>query len=192
MLRVRVPLLSSPTAGYTLAADGGTYSYSGDSSNLLVGRVLSADGGTYSYSGNNAALTYTPVNAFVLSADGGTYSLTGNNADFKVNRVVAALGGNYAFSGNNATLRYSGATGGGATPEEIWAYEIAPGVSAGAMLLQIYQLVDVAVSSRPSASDVATAVLLAAEVSPIKADIRKVNDYTVKGSGTESDPWNPA
>lgn len=47
-------------------------------------------------------------------------------------------------------------------------------------------------SAIPSASDNATAVLLAAEVAPIRADIRKVNNYTVKGAGTESDPWNPA
>ena len=61
--------------------------------------------------------------------------------------------------------------------------------------------IDVATSTRlassgytaaPTASDNATAVLLAAEVAPIRADIRKVNNYTVKGAGTESDPWNPA
>lgn len=61
--------------------------------------------------------------------------------------------------------------------------------------------IDVAVSTRlassgytpaPTASDNATAVLLAAEVAPIKADIRKVNNYTVSGEGTASDPWGPA
>jgi hypothetical protein len=61
---------------------------------------------------------------------------------------------------------------------------------------------DVAVSTRaavsdlpgpaPSASDNATAVLLAAEVSPIRADIRKVNAYPIKGTGTDTDPWGPA
>lgn len=190
--RKRVYAINQAAGAFTLAADGGTYSYSGNNANLLFNRKVQADGGTYSYSGNNATLTYTTAAAFTLSADGGTFSYSGNAADFKVNRVLAAAGGTYSFTGNNATIRYSGAAGGGATPEEIWAYEIIPGVSAGAMLLQIYQLVDVAVSSRPSASDVATAVLLAAEVSPIKADIRKVNNYTVKGSGTETDPWHPA
>jgi hypothetical protein len=47
-------------------------------------------------------------------------------------------------------------------------------------------------SPAPTASDNATAVLLAAEVSPIRADIRKVNAYTIKGGGTDSDPWGPA
>jgi hypothetical protein len=44
----------------------------------------------------------------------------------------------------------------------------------------------------PTANDNATAVLTAAQGAPIYADIRKVNDYTVDGTGTEGDPWGPA
>lgn len=44
----------------------------------------------------------------------------------------------------------------------------------------------------PSASTVASAVLSAAQAAPIHADMRKVNNYTVDGQGTESDPWGPA
>ena len=46
-------------------------------------------------------------------------------------------------------------------------------------------------SAAPTASDNATAVLLAAETTPIRSDIRKVNNYTIKGSGTLIDPWGP-
>jgi hypothetical protein len=46
-------------------------------------------------------------------------------------------------------------------------------------------------SAAPTASDNATAVLLAAETTPIRSDIRKVNAYTIKGSGTLIDPWGP-
>lgn len=46
-------------------------------------------------------------------------------------------------------------------------------------------------SAAPTASDNATAVLLAAETTPIRSDIRKVNAYTIKGSGTLLDPWGP-
>ena len=78
MLRVRQPQLSVVTSTtYTLIADGGTYSYSGDNANLLFNRVLAADGGVYSYSGNNATLRVSRV----LTADGGTYTYVGNNAD---------------------------------------------------------------------------------------------------------------
>jgi hypothetical protein len=74
--------LTYTTAGaFTLVADGGTYSYSGDNANLLFKRALAADGGTYSYSGNNANLTYTTAGAFVLTAEGGVYSYAGNNAN---------------------------------------------------------------------------------------------------------------
>jgi hypothetical protein len=76
-------LLQNRTAGsYTLVADGGVYSYSGDNANLLFNRVLAADGGVYSY--------------------------TGNNANLRVNRSLAAEGGSYTYSGNNADLLYSG------------------------------------------------------------------------------------
>lgn len=60
--------------------------------------------------------------------------------------------------------------------------------------------IDVATSTRlatsgytvpPTASDNATAVLLAAQTTPIRSDIRKVNAYSVKGSGTLADPWGP-
>lgn len=40
--------------------------------------------------------------------------------------------------------------------------------------------------------DIAAAVLAAAQVTPIHADVRKVNSYTVTGEGTEANPWNPA
>lgn len=38
---------------------------------------------------------------------------------------------------------------------------------------------------------IAAAVLAAAAVSPIKANIKQVNDLTVDGTGTEADPWGP-
>lgn len=40
--------------------------------------------------------------------------------------------------------------------------------------------------------DIADAVLAAAQTTPIQADIRKVNNITVDGVGTEADPFGPA
>lgn len=40
-------------------------------------------------------------------------------------------------------------------------------------------------------TDIATAVLSAAASSPIASNIKKVNDLTVDGTGTEVDPWGP-
>lgn len=78
MLRVRQPLLAVVTSStYTLVADGGTYSYSGNNANTLFNRRLVADGGVYSYSGNNANTLFNRR----LVADGGTYTYFGNAAD---------------------------------------------------------------------------------------------------------------
>lgn len=40
-------------------------------------------------------------------------------------------------------------------------------------------------------TDIIDGVLAAAQATPIHADIRKVNDLTVQGAGTEGDPWGP-
>ena len=77
--------------------------------------TLVADGGTYTYTGNNANLVYTTAGAFNLPADGGTYTYTGNNANLLFNRVLAADGGTYSYAGNNADLIYSG----GPTPPPV-------------------------------------------------------------------------
>lgn len=103
-----LPIEGAAAGSYTLVADGGVYSYSGNDANLVYGTAgsftLSADGATYSYSGNNADLRFNRV----LAADGGVYSYTGNNANLRVNRSLIAEGGSYTYSGNNADLLYSG------------------------------------------------------------------------------------
>lgn len=45
--------------------------------------------------------------------------------------------------------------------------------------------------SGPSAADIAAAVLAMAQITPIHADVRKVNGQTISGSGSETDPWGP-
>jgi hypothetical protein len=45
--------------------------------------------------------------------------------------------------------------------------------------------------SVPTAEQNAAAVLTAAQTTPIYADIRKVNNYGVDGTGTPADPWGP-
>lgn len=48
-------------------------------------------------------------------------------------------------------------------------------------------------SADPTASQVAAAVLAAAGLAPIHADVRKVNDVSVTGAGIPvTDPWRPA
>jgi hypothetical protein len=110
-----LPIEGAAAGAFTLVADGGTYTYTGNNANLVYTTAgafnLPADGGTYTYTGNNANLLFNRV----LAADGGTYTYTGNNANLLFNRVLAADGGTYSYAGNNADLIYSG----GPTPPPV-------------------------------------------------------------------------
>jgi hypothetical protein len=46
-------------------------------------------------------------------------------------------------------------------------------------------------STGPSAADIAAAILAAAQITPMHSNVKKVNDVTIKGTGTTVDPWNP-
>jgi hypothetical protein len=101
-------LLVPAGGAFTLSADGGTYSYSGNNANTLFNRRLVADGGTYTYTGNDANTLFNRR----LVADGGVYAYSGNNATLTYTQagafVLQADGGVYSYSGNNANLLYSG------------------------------------------------------------------------------------
>lgn len=47
-------------------------------------------------------------------------------------------------------------------------------------------------SSGPSASDIAAAILAAAQITPIHADLRRVTGQGITGTGSEANPWGPA
>lgn len=46
-------------------------------------------------------------------------------------------------------------------------------------------------SSGPSAGDIAAAVIAAMNATPPAVNVKKVNDGTIGGAGTESNPWGP-
>jgi hypothetical protein len=90
---------------YTLVAQGGSYSYSGQSATLLKSKLLVASGGSYSFVGASVNITYTPAAVvYTLTALGGSYSLTGQSATLRRNRNLTASGGSYSLVGANATL----------------------------------------------------------------------------------------
>ncbi|MCU0988038.1 MAG: hypothetical protein MUE63_00220 [Xanthomonadales bacterium] len=47
-------------------------------------------------------------------------------------------------------------------------------------------------STGPSASDIAAAILLAAQAAPIWSDIRRINAVAVDGAGVPGNEWGPA
>jgi hypothetical protein len=67
----------------------------------------------------------------------------------------------------------AGGGGGGATPADIWTYATRT----------------LTASSDPTASDIATAVLNAAQTTPIQSDVRKMNNAAVTGTGIPTDLW---
>ena len=83
-----------------------------------------------------------------------------------------------------ATIDLADTTGGTLifAPDHVVSYAVGSGVTA-------QDITDIAAASGTAA---ATATLAAAQTTPIHADIRKVNSYTVDGVGSEADPWGPA
>jgi lipopolysaccharide export system protein LptA len=95
--------IALPAGAFTLTAEPGVYTYSGNNANVRFNRRIVADPGSYTYSGNNANVLFNRR----LFADPGTYSYSGNNANIVFNRRLVADTGVYTYSGNDATLTYT-------------------------------------------------------------------------------------
>ncbi|MCA9366854.1 hypothetical protein KC887_01150 [Candidatus Kaiserbacteria bacterium] len=95
-----------------LSAAAGGYTLTGQAAALLTSRMLTAAAGSYSLSGNDAGL----LTSRLLTANAGSYSLTGNNAGLLISRLIAADAGAYTLTGQDATLlqRFALAAGVGA------------------------------------------------------------------------------
>ena len=138
---------------------------------------------------------------------GQTYLLLGQN--YRLRRATAgdvnAAVDAYVISADGVPL--DGANGGiqfltaQDIEKEVWSALTADNNTAGSFGRLIKDTLDAAISSRlasasysvpPSASANAAAVLAAAQATPIHANVKKVNDYTVDGTGTDQDPWGPA
>lgn len=94
--------VSLPPAGYTITADGGTFSYTGGAANTLFNKKVAADAASFSYSGNTVDLKTTRV----LTADSGSYAYTGTVADLEFGRKLVADGGLYTYTGQIADLEF--------------------------------------------------------------------------------------
>ena len=88
---------------YTLTADAGSYSLSGQDAALVKSRIVVADAGSYALAGQDAAL----LKSKLVTGDAGSYALAGQDAAFVRNRVVTADPGAYTIAGQDATLTYT-------------------------------------------------------------------------------------
>lgn len=114
--------------GYTLTADGGSFSLTGQDVGLLAARVLAADNGSYSLggqsvgliasrvlgvahgsfvlSGQDVALNYSPAGSYTLTADVGAFTLSGQSVGLLSSRVISVSAGYFALSGQDVGISY--------------------------------------------------------------------------------------
>ena len=92
---------------FTLDIDGGVYTSTGGSVDLLLNRSLSVNGGNYSASGANINLLFNRS----INTDGGIYNTTGSPLDLLFNRQLLVDGGSYTYTGSAVTLVYNPSTG---------------------------------------------------------------------------------
>lgn len=117
-------------AGFTLAADAGSFalngqaagvaagrklpaayaafSLSGQAVGLKYGRKLSAASGSFAFNGQPVTLTYSGGGPRVLVADAGEFALSGQTLTLRHDRTMAADLGSFALNGQSVLFVYSG------------------------------------------------------------------------------------
>lgn len=99
------------TNHYSLLAEAGTFTLTGNDAALRRGYALTANLGTFTLTGNDAGLRA----ARQMPAAVGSFTLTGIATGLRAARRLTASPGAFVLTGNDATLTYSGAGGGGYT-----------------------------------------------------------------------------
>lgn len=88
---------------YLLTAQAGSYTYAGQSANLIKGRVMVASTGTYTYTGVSAIL----LRSKRVIASAGSYAYSGQIANFLKSRLITASAGAYVYAGQSAVLTHA-------------------------------------------------------------------------------------
>lgn len=97
-------IVYTPAGGaYTITANNGSYSVSGQAATIQKTRILSANNGTYAVTGQAAILSKGKT----LIANYGSYALTGQAATIQKTRVLLANNGAYTLTGQAATIQKS-------------------------------------------------------------------------------------
>ena len=91
------------SGNYTLPADSGSYTLSGQAANTLYARIMSGEQGSYALSGVDALLVKS--GSYSFNAEFGSYTLVGANA--LVDLSMNAAQGSYVLTGQAATLTFT-------------------------------------------------------------------------------------
>jgi len=88
---------------YTLDAEAGSYSKTGQTANLEHHKAVDAGAGSFSLTGQTANLEHHRE----VAAGAGSFSLTGEIANLEYNRLIDAEAGAYSLSGQIVNLEYN-------------------------------------------------------------------------------------
>jgi hypothetical protein len=91
--RIQDVVADDIVTGYSMSAEPGSYSMTGQGAGLKAARKMAADAGSYTFTGQAAALRA----ARKIAADAGSYLLTGQDVSF----VYSKLGKNVRIVGIN-------------------------------------------------------------------------------------------
>lgn len=96
----KTAVLRPAPSAYTLTAQHGSYTYTGQSATLLKTKVIVASQGSYTYTGQTATL----LRSRLVTAQNGAYTYTGQTATLLRSKRIEANHGSYAYSGQDAIL----------------------------------------------------------------------------------------
>jgi hypothetical protein len=94
------------SSGYTLTADQGSYSLTGQATGALYARIFAANQGSYALTGQDITLSYNA--ARTITAEYGLYTVIGSDA--LVDHSMNAVYGSYTLTGQNVTLTFGALT----------------------------------------------------------------------------------
>lgn len=87
------------SSGFTITAEGGSYTVTGTDANLEFHRAIDAEAGSYAWTGSDATLTY---GGNVIVAESGAFTITGTDANLEYGYDITAEGGSYTVTGTDA------------------------------------------------------------------------------------------
>lgn len=92
---------AASASGYTLTADGGSFTFTGASVGLKAGRKIAANAGAFTLTGASVSLR----RGYLLTASGGSFTFTGANVGLSVARRLAASAGGFTLNGASVGLK---------------------------------------------------------------------------------------
>ena len=177
-------------SGASVTASSGTVTASSAVSIALTGAQVSASGGTVTAAlGVSLSLTggsVTVTTGTLTSSSAVSKSLSGIAVTASQGTLGVSLDGSVSLSlsgqsvtATSGTLTSSTATSVALSGQQVTTYAGNVAI-AGALTLTTADI-----------DAIVAAIFAQAQITPIHADIRKVVDITVTGTGTESNPWGP-